>query len=562
MKKTRREFLTSAALTLSALQAKKLFGANHDLLKWKPKTSLPGGPPTAGVALAVSATRTVTVPKNFVGLSYESHQLVDPHFFSPTNHQLVAQFKALAPAGVLRLGGQTSEYSWWQPTPGTNEPMRPDRYDFRGSPVGALSYPISAEAIDNLAKFLRNTGWTCIYGLNLGNGGPELDTAEAVYVANALGSHLEYFQIGNAIDLFPQNFRNPSTWSPQIYFNEWLALARAITAKVPNVQFGGPDVATHPEWFAAFASLLEKTKNPPKIAALSHHHFAGGPPASPQMTITNLLSGAGNNSGNEHTIIAATASRGTAVAKQIHAGLRMVEGNTCFAGGKPGVSDVFASSLWAADYLLHLASLGYAGANIHGGDAQSIIDSIGNELPGESLSPKPSEPRPFYTPIAHTKDGYVAEPVFYGMLFAQQFAGATMLDVTFDPTFTPVNATPANAAPTADAAATPPPAKKVVPLARVNATAYAAIRPDGKTIIAVINKDLTNDITLHVTGAYPSSILGLNATAPDATNVTFAGAAVTVNGDWTPHPGSAIVYYGHNAPIHIPKASAVLLVSH
>jgi hypothetical protein len=54
----------------------------------------------------------------------------------------------------------------------------------------------------------------------------------------------------------------------------------------------------------------------------------------------------------------------------------------------------------------------------------------------------------------------------------------------------------------------------------------------------------------------------LNAAAPDAANVTFAGAAVTANGIWDPHPGSAIVYYGHNAPIHVPKASAVLLVSH
>lgn len=556
MKKTRREFLTTAALTLSALQAKKLFAINHDLLKIK--TALPGGPPTAGVALAVSTTRTVTIPKNFVGLSYESHQLVDPHFFSPANRSLVAQFKTLAPAGVLRLGGQTSEYSWWQSTPSAPEPIRPARYEFRGSPEGALSYPISAAAIDNLAKFLHATGWTCIYGLNLGNGSPELDIAEAVYVANALGTHLEYFQIGNAIDLFPQNFRNPTTWSPQTYFNEWLALARAITEKVPTARFGGPDVATHPEWFSAFAAILEKTPNPPKVVAISHHHFAGGPPASPQMTIPNLLSGA-----NERETIAAVASRGTAIAKEIHAGLRMVEGNSCFAGGKPGVSDVFASSLWAADYLLHLASLGYAGANLHGGDVQSIVDSIGNALPGESLSPKPSEPRPFYTPIAHTKDSYVAEPVFYGMLFAQQFAGATMLDVAFDPTFTPVNvpAVPPPAPSADDPIGAPPaPVKRYVPKARVNANAYAAIRPDGKTIIAVINKDLTNDLVLHLTGVAPSSILNLTAPAPDSANVTFAGA--TANGDWTPHPGSAVIYFGHNAPIHVPKASAVLLVSH
>src|SRR5271167_3415925 len=98
--KNRREFLTTAAvLTLSS----KLHAINHDLLQMK--TPLQSGPPTAGVSLAVSATRTHTVPANFIGLSYESETLAGPHFFSAANHQLVAQFKALAPAGILRLGG-------------------------------------------------------------------------------------------------------------------------------------------------------------------------------------------------------------------------------------------------------------------------------------------------------------------------------------------------------------------------------------------------------------------------------------------------------------------------
>jgi len=530
--KNRREFITAAAvLTLST----KLHAINHDLLHMK--TQLPGGPPTAGVSLAVSATRTHTIPNNFIGLSYESETLAGPHFFSDANHQLAAQFKALAPAGILRLGGNTSEFSWWQPTPGAAAPIRPERSGYTGSPSGSLSYPITPEAIDNLAKFLHATGWTCIYGLNLGNGGAELDTAEAVYVANALGKHLEYFQIGNAVDLFPQNFRDPATWSPQVYFNEWLRIARAITEKVPTAQFGGPDVASHPEWFASFAANLAATDNPPRVAALSHHHFAGGQ----QTTIPDLLSSADRNEVN------AAAAIGNAAATQLHTALRMVEGNTCTGGGKPGVSDVFASALWSADYALRLASLGYAGINLHGGDAHTIADALGSELPGESLitDPKQHHPRSFYTPIADIDGLYTAEPVFYGLLLAQHFAGATMLDVTFDPTFTPANA-----------------AASGVATARVNATAYAAIRPDGKIVIAVINKDLTNDITLHITGAWPASILMLNADAPDATDVTFAHAVVTPNGAWNPRPSSAVVFLKHNGPIHLAKSSAVLLISY
>jgi hypothetical protein len=32
----------------------------------------------------------------------------------------------------------------------------------------------------------------------------------------------------------------------------------------------------------------------------------------------------------------------------------MTEGNTCYRGDKPGVSDVFAGALWAANYSLLL----------------------------------------------------------------------------------------------------------------------------------------------------------------------------------------------------------------
>jgi hypothetical protein len=147
---------------------------------------------------------------------------------------------------------------------------------------------------------------------------------------------------------------------------------------------------------------------------------------------------------------------------------RMTEGNTCYRGGKPGVSDVFASSLWSADYLLKLASLGYAGANLHGGEGKMVANSLGGTLPGEALmaNPHAPHPRPFYTPIADIGDRYVAEPVSFGMRFAQRFAGGTVLHLDFDP-------------------------------GAVNATAYAAKLPDGRTLVAIINKDAHFDLKIN-----------------------------------------------------------------
>lgn len=100
----------------------------------------------------------------------------------------------------------------------------------------------------------------------------------------------------------------------------------------------------------------------------------------------------------------------------------MTEGNPCFLGGKPGMSEVFAASLWIADYLLLIASLGYAGANIHGGSGKVAASSLGGVLPGERLSSDPDIPHncPFYTPIAGGPIHFTAAPPYYGM----QFAGA------------------------------------------------------------------------------------------------------------------------------------------
>ncbi|MDR3735254.1 MAG: hypothetical protein P4L10_06925 [Acidobacteriaceae bacterium] len=531
--KNRREFLAAAAaVTLTAR-----LHANTRL----PQVSMPTPPgaPTFKTKLTVSRTRRSTIPANFIGLSYESQQLTDPEFFTPANKKLVAQFKALALNGVLRLGGNTSEFSWWKPTPTSTQPPRTQRASIPGEPQTDLAYPITPAAIDNLRKFLNATGWTCIYGLNLGNGitSPALVAEEAAYVAATLGPRLEYFQIGNEVDLFGRHIRNSETWNPAVFYPEWLTLARAVMERVPTAAFGAPDVTNHFEWMSAFSVSIASTPNPPKIAAITHHHYVGGPPDSPRMTIPVILAGA-----KEDKVIDQAAEIAKAAAAELKTAFRMTEGNTCYRGGKPGVSDVFAASLWSADYLLYLASLGYAGVNLHGGDAKAVANSLGGTLPGELLMKNPNEPhpKPFYTPIAHIGSDYVAEPVFYGMLFAGQFAGATLLDIDFNPLYTPAGST-----------------KSVV----ANVTAFAALRPDGKTIVAIINKDVTNDVMLHLEGIAPSDVLRLAASAPDARDVTFARASVTPNGVWNPRPEQAVIAYKHNLPIRIPRASAALIVS-
>ena len=75
------------------------------------------GQSKARVALAIPDEATgLHMPLDFVGPSYEVQQLADPSFFSAQNSGLIREFKALSSTGVLRLGGNTSEFGYWKPT--------------------------------------------------------------------------------------------------------------------------------------------------------------------------------------------------------------------------------------------------------------------------------------------------------------------------------------------------------------------------------------------------------------------------------------------------------------
>jgi hypothetical protein len=407
-----------------------------------------------------------TIPENFVGLSYETQQLSDAHFFSPANQGLIAQFRALAPHGVLRLGGNTSDYAFFKSSPQATPPPRAKRPYKVGDPNPNLTYDVTPEAVRNLRGFLDATEWTCLYGINLGTNTPELAAEEAVFVNKTLGDKLEYFQIGNEADRFGSTIRDPRTWNANTYMDEWLKFADAIRARVPGAKFGLPDTAGNPEWYAVVVDRLIALSDPPRVGALTHHYYFGGPPSNPKVNINAILHPDPHVNKLASDISAAASRLGKAEHRRVS--YRMTEGNTCYRGGKPGVSDVFAASMWAADYLLKLASLGYSGANLHGGEGKMVANSLGGTLPGEALMPDPHvpHPRPFYTPIADIDGRYVAEPVSFGMRFAQRFAGATLLELDFDP-------------------------------GAVNATAYAARLTDGRTLVAIINKDATNDLRIN-----------------------------------------------------------------
>jgi len=483
---SRREFLATSALTLAATRLRAQAHAPIQASLTIPREA--NGP---------------QIPADFLGLSYEVKELETPEFFSANNTGLIRAFKQISPHGVLRLGGNTSEFGWWKPTPDSPEPEHPHTREVVGEPKASY-YAVTPEAVRNLAAFLEATGWTCLYGINMGTNTPARAAAEAEFVAKTLGSRLQYFQIGNEVDLFGRHLRDQKTWSPQTYLEEWLTLARAIAARVPHARFGMPDIASNMSWLPDIADAWHSVQNPPHVTRLTHHYYFGGPPSNPEVNIPNLLKPATmvKVQGMANTAAAAAAKMGVRV--------RMTEGNTCYRGGKPGVSDVFAAALWSADYSLLLAANNYSGLNLHGGTGPIIASGLGGVMFGDEVlrqqgaTPEQiaTHPHAYYSPIAQFGSEYVIEPVAYGLIFAGSFAGGTLIASDF----------------AADLQA-----------ANINATAYAAHLAGGHTSVIVLNKDMENDLDLRLNfGAGRSGIAEmtlLNAPSVDSREAHIARAS-------------------------------------
>lgn len=472
-----------------------------------------------------TATNGPHVPEDFVGLSYEVQQLVDPSFFSPSNTGLIASFKELSPRGVLRLGGNTSEFAWFKASPGMSEPEHPQTRVVEGEPKPQY-YAVTTEAIRNLAGFLQAAGWTCLYGIGMGTNTPERAAEEAAFVSKTLGPSLQYFQVGNEVDLFDRHLRDPKTWNVHTYLQQWLKLARAITARVPDAKFGMPDVAFKVEWLADIANQWSSIQNPPDVTRLTHHYYFGGPATNPAVNIPNLLSP------QTMAKVQQTADIATAAASKMSVRVRMTEGNTCYRGGKPGLSDVFAAALWAADYSLLLASNNYSGVNLHGGTGKSVANSVGGFLPGDVLLKDQGEtprqiathPHPFYTPIATFGSEYKIEPVGSGLKFAGLFCGATIL---------------------------PSDLTSKLQASGVDAAAYAAVLPDTKRAIIVLNKDSTRDLDLSL--AAPGGAGEVRTTSLHAPSLQSREAHIT------PSSKQDRIQSGQYK-VTVPRASGLLIV--
>ena len=506
----RRRFITVTALATGALSG---------IPVWAQESA-------TKVRLSLGSAATSAVPVDYLGFSCEASQLADPTFFAADNRELVSLFRALTPRGILRLGGNSSEFCWWKASAADQPPELPASAHRDDNWMPHSFTAIEPLAVEHLADFLKATGWTAIYGLNLGTGTPERDAEEAAFVAKQLGKRLLYFQIGNE----PEFYRNDNNrlrsqdWDFDKYLAQWLTFAKAVIARVPEARFGGPDIGSNAQWVLRFAKEAPPLL-PGRIVACTSHYYVMGPPDNPRSTMARLLAPDPKVDHDVPRIIRA--------AREHDLAYRMTEGNSCYRGGKPGVSNAFGSALWAADYLLKLASFGCAGVNLHGGGASVIRSALGGHLPGEQLSPEAATiaaEGSFYTPIAGSREkGFSARPVFYGMKLAGVLAGGRMRPALF-------NVSPENA------------------------DAWAADMPDGRTRLVLLNKDAQQKLDISIPSTHNARLWRLQAPGLTAiSGVTLAGTEIRPGKTWRPSQEERLASKDGQVQVELEPASGAAL---
>ena len=206
-----------------------------------PPQPLPSGAITSA-SLTVAATTIGSIDAGFLGLAYEKQSLQTP-LFSPANTNLIGLFRRLGP-GVLRIGGPSVDHNVWA-TDG----------------ISQTPGEITPAAVDALASFLRATGWSCLYTINLGGSAtgattPALAAAEAAYVTAQLGPALLAIELGNACESYGATFY-AGNWSVEIFETLWQQYRSAILAVTPSVRFSGPAAAGNLDsWTIPFAEYV------------------------------------------------------------------------------------------------------------------------------------------------------------------------------------------------------------------------------------------------------------------------------------------------------------------
>lgn len=315
------------------------------------------------------------MPQGFLGVSVEYPALhaytgSDPRAIDPA---LLGLLRGLSDGGppVIRVGGDSTDSSFV-----------PTRAAAGG---GGLSYRITPDWLRTTGALAADLDARLILGINLAASSAAIAAAEGRALVRAIGvGHIAALEIGNEPDLygtFPwyvdargrvhrARARSFSLADYEQQFRRWAAV-------LPRVPLAGPALSG-PAWMRGLSAFVARA---PRLAIVTYHRYPlracqRNPRAAGYPSIPNLLAA------RSSAALAAGLAGYVRIAHRRGLQFRVDELNSASCEGARGVSDTFASALWALNTLFELASVGVDGVNFH------TLPGAAYELFGVSRTPR------------------------------------------------------------------------------------------------------------------------------------------------------------------------------
>lgn len=304
--------------------------------------------------------RATSVPPSFLGVSVEWDSVVP--YVGPREHPYHGLRGLLAPVAraahsplALRIGGDTADQAWWNPS--GRRPRPP-----------TVLQDVGPRTLDAVARLAREVGGPVTLGLNLALRDPGNARELALEAGRRLPAGAPAaLEIGNEPDLYThgRTFRRGGhvhrrlTKDPHYtidtYANETARYLRAVV----GVGAGRPVVAgfAGPDWWSSLPRLLDAWGT--RAGALAAHLYAVPDCEAPTPPAAWLMSPAASRER------VATLAPLLAIARRHDRPVRVDELNSAACGGRPQLSDTPAAALWLADTLFAILRAGAAGADVH-----------------------------------------------------------------------------------------------------------------------------------------------------------------------------------------------------
>ena len=368
------------------------------------------GPNQADVTVSGRA-RMKAIPHEFLGISteYTTLPLVEQH--SDTWQQLLGQLSDPSDGRLpVRIGGDSAEHVLYNP--GKPIQLAPWEKAYVPSP-GLLKQ--TATIIDEnrmdvildmntitgnprlMAKYWRELarqkfplGRGRIVGLELGNE-PDIYSQQA-WCGGLLKGPIEHSSVK------PRSCRDlklPKRITARSFANTYQKYARALYSVAPTGPLLAPALAKATDHLGWIKTLLRhRTKMLQVISAHVYPYSACAKPGQAHYpTIQKVLSE------NATAGMVRTIRPALKLARKAGLSLRLTEVNSVTCGGRRGVSDTFATALWAPDALFELLRAGVQGVHLH-----ARVESINR-------------------PFSFNQQGLQTRPLLYGLLLFNRMLG-------------------------------------------------------------------------------------------------------------------------------------------